>query len=185
MRIDHKSSYKDFGDQFIKDNKIDGYWGGVELLKDIVYPFKLSNIKNKKVMEVGTGSGRIIKNLIKFSPKHITGIEPSKAIEVAKKNIGLKKVKFLNIKGEDISFNKKFDFIFSLGVIHHIPQYEIVLKKISKSLKKNGKFIVWVYGKEGNEIYLTIFNNLRRLTILFPDFILRMLCHLINLFTYL
>ena len=70
MKINHKSSYKDFGQQFTKDKKIDGYWGGVELLKDIVYPFELSNIKNKKIMEVGTGSGRILKNLIKFSPNH-------------------------------------------------------------------------------------------------------------------
>ena len=61
MKIDHKNSYKDFGEQFTKDKKIDGYWGGVELLKDIVYPFKLSNIKNKRIMEVGTGSGRILK----------------------------------------------------------------------------------------------------------------------------
>jgi len=184
MKIDHKNSYKDFGEQFTKDKKIDGYWGGVELLKDIVYPFKLSNIKNKRIMEVGTGSGRILKNLIKFSPKHLTGVEPSNAIKVAKKNIGLNKVTFLNIKGEDINFNEKFDFIFSLGVIHHIPQYEKVLKNISKSLKKNGKFIIWVYGKEGNELYLIIFNNLRRLTILLPDFILRILCHTLNIFTY-
>ena len=175
MKIDHKNSYKDFGEQFTKDKKIDGYWGGVELLKDIVYPFKLSNIKNKRIMEVGTGSGRILKNLIKFSPKHLTGVEPSNAIKVAK-NIGLNKVTFLNIKGEDINFNEKFDFIFSLGVIHHIPQYEKVLKNISKSLKKNGKFIIWVYGKEGNELYLIIFNNLRRLTILLPDFILNQYC---------
>ena len=44
MKINHKSSYKDFGQQFTKDKKIDGYWGGVELLKDIFYPFELSNI---------------------------------------------------------------------------------------------------------------------------------------------
>ena len=133
-------------------------------------------------MEVGTGSGRILKDLIKFSPKHLTGVEPSNAGKVAK-NIGLNKVTFLNIKGEDINFNEKFDFIFRWGVIHHIPQYEKVLKNISKSLKKNGKFIIWVYGKEGNELYLIIFNNLRRLTIL-PDFILRILCHTLNIFTY-
>ena len=85
MKIDHKESYVDFGKQFKTDNKVDGYWGGVDMLKDIVFPFDLSNIKNKNIMEVGTGSGRILKNLLSFSPLKATGVEPSEAINVAKK----------------------------------------------------------------------------------------------------
>ena len=53
---------------------------------DNVFPFDPNNIKNTVVMEVGSGSGRILQNLIKFYPKKIYSIEPSKAIEVAKKN---------------------------------------------------------------------------------------------------
>ena len=184
MKIDHKDSYKDFGKQFQKDKKIDGYWGSVDMLKDIVFPFDLSNINNKKIMEVGVGSGRILKNLISFFPSKATGIEPSEAIKVASKNINSKNVELLNIKGEDIKFNEEYDYIFSLGVIHHIPNYELVLQNIYKSLKKNGKFILWVYGKEGNELYLLIFNNLRRITILIPDLILKFLSHLLNIISY-
>ena len=55
-------------------------------------------------MEVGSGSGRILKNLLKFSPRKIYSIEPSKAIEVAKKNNQSDKIQFINIKGEDINF---------------------------------------------------------------------------------
>jgi SAM-dependent methyltransferase len=185
MKIDHKDSYKDFGKQFQKDKNVDGYWGSIDMLKDIVSPFQLSNIKNKKIMEVGIGSGRILKNLISFFPSKATGIEPSNAIDVAKKNIDSKNVEFLNIKGENINFNEEYDFIFSLGVIHHIPNYEVVLKNIHKSLKKNGEFIIWVYGKEGNEMYLFIFNNLRRITILIPDFVLRILSYILNIVSYL
>jgi len=163
VKIDHKESYKDFGNQFKIDNDIGGYWGSKSLLKQMVYPFNLNLIKKKTIAEVGSGSGRILKNLLTYFPKKIVAIEPSQAIEVAKKNIQNEKVEFLNLKGQDISFEKKFDFVFSLGVIHHIPQYNSVLKKIYKSLKNNGKFIIWVYGREGNELYLLIFNNLRRL----------------------
>ena len=52
MKIDHKESYKEFGEQFMKDSNIDDYWGSKEMLKDIV-TFSLSAIKNKVVMEVG------------------------------------------------------------------------------------------------------------------------------------
>ena len=85
MKIDHKDSFPDFGNQFIKDSNIDGYWGSVELLKDIVSPFNLSDIKDKIIMEIGVGSGRISNNLLKFNPKFLYGVEPSKAIDVAKK----------------------------------------------------------------------------------------------------
>ena len=36
------------------------------MLEDIVNPFNLNQIQNKLIMEVGSGSGRILKNLIKI-----------------------------------------------------------------------------------------------------------------------
>ena len=186
MKIDHKDSYKDFGAQFVVDNKIDGFHGSKKMLEDIVSPFNLKLIKNKTIMEVGTGSGRILKNLLKFKPKKIIGVEPSEAINVAKKNNEEStKIIFKNIKGENIKDLEKYDFVFSIGVIHHIPNYKKVCKNIYNSLKTNGKFICWVYGYEGNEIYIFVFNNLRRLTILMPDFLLRFLCNILNIFLYL
>ena len=35
MKIDHKESYKDFGNQFSIDGEIDGYIGKKELLEEI------------------------------------------------------------------------------------------------------------------------------------------------------
>lgn len=185
MKKNHKESYFDFGNQFKIDKKIDGYHGSKKMLEDIVNPFNLNQIQNKFIMEVGSGSGRILKNLIKYRPKKIFGIEPSNAIKIAKKNVGnSSKIKFFNIKGEDIEEKEKFDFVFSLGVIHHIPNYQKVCSNIFNSLKKNGQFVCWVYGYEGNEIYIFIFDNLRRFTILLPDFVLRLICNIFNLVLY-
>ncbi len=39
MRIDHKDSYKDFGEQFLIGSNIDDYWGSVKMLKDILSLF--------------------------------------------------------------------------------------------------------------------------------------------------
>jgi SAM-dependent methyltransferase len=184
MKIDHKESFGDFGEQFTNDKKIDGYFGSLGLIEDIVYPFDLKEINDKIVAEIGIGSGRIIKNLIKFNPKKIYGIEPSKAIDIAKSNLGTENINFLNIKAEDLDFYNEIDYIFSIGVIHHIPNYRVAIQKINKSLKPGGKFIMWVYGKEGNELYLLLFNNLRRITIYLPDFILRIISKSLALTTY-
>ena len=85
MKIDHKESYKEFGEQFMIDSNIDDYWGSKDMLKDIVNPFTLTSVKNKVIMEVGVGSGRILNNLVKFLPKKAIAVEPSQAIKIAKK----------------------------------------------------------------------------------------------------
>ena len=185
MKIDHKESYQDFGEQFSVHNQLGDYWGSIELLNEIVNPFDLNLIKGKDIMEVGVGSGRISHNLLKYKPRSLVGIEPSKAFTVAEKNLSSNKVKLFNIKGENLNFDSKFDYVFSLGVIHHIPNYKLVLENIRKSLKPNGKFIIWVYGNEGNELYLFIFNNLRKITIKLPDFILRIISNILVFFTYI
>ena len=181
MGFDKKSTIEEFGNQFTVYNNIDGYWGSVDMLKDTVYPFDLNDIKNKKICEVGSGSRRIINKLNLFNPSKIIAVEPSKAIEVAKKNNEKSSIEFLNIRGQDLNYNDELDYIFSLGVIHHIPEYDIVCKKIYKSLKPGGKFIIWVYGHENNQLYLKIFNNLRRITRIIPDFFLRILSKFLNI----
>ena len=179
-----KDSISDFGKQFKYHNNLDDYWGSLEILKDIVNPFDLSLIKNKIICEMGVGSGRILKNLIKLSPKKIYAIEPSETIEIAKKNNEYAEVEILfkKISGQMINFKNEIDYIFSIGVIHHIPDAEIVCKKIYESLKPKGKFVIWLYGKEGNELYLFIFNNLRKITKFMPDKFLNLFSIFLNFF---
>ena len=179
-----KDSIKDFGKQFKYHSDIKDYWASEEMLKDIVNPFDLNLIKNKIITEVGIGSGRILKNLVKYSPKKIYAIEPSESIEVAKKNNKDSNIDifYKNISGQMIAFNEEIDYVFSLGVIHHIPDAEIVCEKIYSSLKKGGKFIIWLYGKEGNKIYLFIFDNLRKVTKYLPDKILNLISIILNFF---
>ena len=184
MKIDHKESYRDFGDQFLSYKDIGGYWGSVELLKEIVFPFDLNLIKDKKIMDVGIGSGRISNNLLKYEPLKLVAIEPSEAINVAKENIKSDKIEYFNIKGQDINFENEFDYVFALCVLHHIPEYKDVLEKIKKSLKTNGKFIAWVYSKEGMELYNFMLKNLRRITSIMPDFMLKILSQILALLTY-
>jgi ubiquinone/menaquinone biosynthesis C-methylase UbiE len=184
MKIDHKESFRDFGDQFLTDKDIGGYWGSIELLKEIVFPFDLNLIKDKKIMDVGIGSGRISNNLLKYEPSKLVAVEPSEAINVAKDNIKSDKVEYLNIKGQDINFENEFDYAFALCVLHHIPEYRDVLERIKKSLKPNGKFVAWVYSKEGMELYIFMLKNLRRITSIMPDFMLRLLSQFLALITY-
>ncbi len=177
-------SYKDFGKQFKIYKDFDGNFGNKETIKYYIDPFDLNKIKNKTILDIGAGAGRITKNLLKFKPKQIYSLEPSEAIDVAKKNINEKNVIFLNYKGEKLNFKNKFDYIFSIGVLHHTPNIKLILKKALNSLKPNGQLIIWLYGCEQIKTYVFMINLLRKITIHMPDKFLIFLSNIINLFSY-
>ncbi len=178
-------SIKDFGDQFNRHQDISGTWGSGKMLEQSVYPFNLKKIKNKAICEVGSGSGRFLKNFIYFKPKSITAIDPATSIEIAKKNNTGENINYLQIDSTKMEINNQFDYVFSIGVIHHIPEAELAVKNIYNSLKNNGEFIMWVYGYENNEIYVFIFNNLRKILSRLPDLIVEMFSFVFTIASYI
>ena len=89
MKIDHKESIEDFGNQFLVDSNIDDYWGSNEMLKDIVYPFDLKNVENKTIMEVGSGSGRVKLLSPQFSSPQASLPHPISGKEAASPNVAV------------------------------------------------------------------------------------------------
>jgi hypothetical protein len=65
--------------------------------------------------------------------------------------------------------------VFSIGVGHHLPDPARALAIMRSLLKPGGRCTIWVYGKEGNELYLLTFGALRRLTTLLPHALLHLL----------
>ncbi len=179
-----KDSIDDFGMQFQRHSNIEGVWGSEELLKQSVLPFKLEKIENKHICEVGSGSGRYLKNFLKFNPIKITAIDPAESIHVAQRNIQDKRVDFKKVDSTKMQLNEEFDYVFSLGVIHHIPKADLAVQNIYRSLKPNGQFIMWVYGYENNELYIFFFNNLRKLLSKLPDFIVEVISYILTFVTY-
>ncbi len=177
-------SIEDFGKQFNRHQDISGVWGSKKMLEDSTFPFDLKKIKDKKICEVGSGSGRFLKNFINYGPQKITAIDPADSIFIAEKNNKKKNIEFLNIDATEMDIEDEFDYVFSIGVIHHIPDAQSAVKNIYKSLKNNGEFIMWVYGYENNEIYVAIFDNLRKIFTKLPDFIVEIFSFILTVFTY-
>lgn len=172
---------KDFGDQWIKYPDNEGYYGSIELFSDITYPFlKVDDLKDSKVAEIGSGTGRIINMLLEAGAKHIIAIEPSEAFDVLINNIReSKKVTCLKITGDKLPPYGDLDYIFSIGVLHHIRDPKPVVKSAYNALRPGGKFLVWLYGKEGNRLYLSIIEPLRIITKKMPHLFLAIFVELI------
>jgi SAM-dependent methyltransferase len=114
--------------------------------------------------------------LLQAGAKHVIAVEPSEAFEVLKGNISVpEKVTCLKITGDQLPPYGKLDYIFSIGVLHHIPDPVPVVEAASKALRPGGHFLIWLYGKEGNSLYLTFIIPLRVVTKRLPHFILAFL----------
>jgi len=102
--------------------------------------------KESLVLDVGCGMGRwsyFIADRVKF----IEAIDPSKAVLSAieytkqKQNIRVTQAGVDNIPFADGAF----DFVFSLGVLHHVPNTEEAIIKSVKKVKPGGYFLIYLY----------------------------------------
>jgi len=165
----------DFGDQWVRFTDNSGYYGSKELFDDIVAPLlSATDVEGRRVADIGSGTGRIVAMLLAAGAAHVTAIEPSRAFEVLANRFAgdTARVTCHQLPGEGIATLGPFDLVVTFGVLHHIPRPEPVVQAAYAALRPGGKLFVWIYGREGNELYLTLVQPLRALTKRLPDRVL-------------
>lgn len=76
-----------FSEQWTKFPDNAGYYQSSELLKDLFGPLlDVGEIKGKIVVDVGSGTGRIVNMLVGAGAKMVVAVEPSRAFEPLKVN---------------------------------------------------------------------------------------------------
>jgi SAM-dependent methyltransferase len=121
---------------FLSFIKKDNYYNKKKYLHSIGFNNKYL-FKNKKVLEVGGGSGRLFfalrgLNFIKNVKEYIF-LEPSNYIKEVQKNTHLKKVNFFNGKLEDIYKIEKYQDYFDIIILNGcIPHIKLTLNSIFK-----------------------------------------------------
>lgn len=178
-----QATIEDFGKQWHLHGAVDDdYWSSTEMFRDHFGDlFAPEEIAGKTVAEVGSGSGRIVNMICSFAPKKFYAVEPSSGIDVLIENTEQYShmIEYLNVSGESFDLHD-LDIVFSLGVIHHVKDPIDVVRNIHESLKPGGKFIVWVYGAEGNRLYLFLYRFLSLFTKPMPDSLLDRLSGALN-----
>lgn len=160
-----KESIEQFNNQWsIYDH--DGISCHEDYFRDILGPLlDINKLNGKNVADIGAGNGRFTEILAQYA-RHVLSIEPTKtAMEnnIAK-NQKYKNIIFLNKKAEDLSVPHQVDIGFCIGVLHHIPDMTKALNGILSIIKPGGTIILWLYGKEGNQVYLFAMHILKFLT---------------------
>ena len=103
--------------------------------------------KNKVGIDIGCGSGRWAQQIAPLV-KELHCVDASnQALKVARKNLkGIDNCIFSEISTDAlISLEKKFDFGYALGVLHHIPDTQKALNDCISILKRGAPFLVYLY----------------------------------------
>jgi 2-polyprenyl-3-methyl-5-hydroxy-6-metoxy-1,4-benzoquinol methylase len=109
---------------------------------------------NKKILEVGCGTGQLAlyfsigtNNLVVGLDATIESLEL--ASDFAKKN-EINNINFVNADiFDDVLKDDCFDFIWCNGVLHHTKNPSYAFKILTKSLKKQGYILVGLYNRIG------------------------------------
>jgi len=105
-----------------------------------------ADFEGKAVLEAGCGAGRYM-DLLARAGAQVIGVDLSLAIEVAQENLGhLPDCHFVQGDLMHPPFRMEaFDFIYSIGVLHHTPDTRQAFNGLVPLLRRGGEIAVWVY----------------------------------------
>jgi len=107
--------------------------------------FRPEDLAGKLVLDVGCGMGRFAEIASRWGA-HVVGIDLSLACEVAAKNLSERRATFFQADVFKLPFSpESFDYIYSIGVLHHTPDCEQAFKSLPRLLKPGGRIAIWLY----------------------------------------
>ena len=146
---------------------------------DYFQSFDLASLHGRLVLDAGCGMGRHARQVAAFAG-HIVAFDFSQAIDAARRNVdGLGNVDC--IQGDIMALpfaDDSFDFIYSLGVLHHLSDTERALASLVRKLRPGGTLRIYLYWKrhawQGR--LLSLVTAARRITTRMPFGLLRLAC---------
>jgi SAM-dependent methyltransferase len=135
---------------------------------DWIHPIKAEFFRDKVVLDAGCGSGRHTYYAARYGAREVIAMDLSDAVETAYANTGAMPNVHV-VQGDIYSppFSRTesggaFDFIYAIGVVHHLPDPEAGFKSLVRYLAPGASIFVWVYGRENNGIVHNFIDPIRR-----------------------
>ncbi len=108
--------------------------------------FTPQELSGKLVLDVGCGMGRFAEVASRWGAR-VVAVDLSTAAEVAARNlVDRRSVVVFQADAFALPFApESFDYVYSLGVLHHTPDCEAAFKGLTRFLKPGGTIAIWVY----------------------------------------
>ncbi|HEY0376012.1 MAG TPA: methyltransferase domain-containing protein [Pyrinomonadaceae bacterium] len=118
--------------------------------------------KDKVVLEGGCGKGRHSRLSAEWGARDHIGVDLSVAVETAfAATRDLENAHVVQADIYHLPFKRVFDYAFSVGVLHHLPDPFGGFRSLASRVKAGGHLSAWVYGAENNRWILRFVDPLR------------------------
>lgn len=138
---------------------------------------QLSDLKGMRVLDAGCGGGRYSK-VCGEAGATVIGADHTRAVDKAQKLCEhLSNVHFVQADLKHLPLEPaSFDFVFSIGVMHHDANTRAVFDAVARMVKPGGRYSVWLYRR--NQWWQELINSgLRSVTCRLPATLLTPFCH--------
>ncbi len=141
---------------------------------DVIAPREPSFFRDKVVMDAGCGPGRHALFAARYGARQVWAVDLGEAVETAQQlaadepAVRVAQADLLKLPFPPGDGESGFDFIFSLGVIHHLDDPAAAVRSLARLLRPGGELFVWVYSREGNGLARYVIEPIRRLTTRLP-----------------
>jgi 2-polyprenyl-3-methyl-5-hydroxy-6-metoxy-1,4-benzoquinol methylase len=112
---------------------------------DKLYSY-LPNLKNKKILEVGIGQGKLFNKMKENEFKSLVGLDI--AVDYLKRIKKAEKIDLIIGNAENLPFKDEFDLIIATDILEHVLNVGDFIISLNQSLKKGGITLIKVPYKE-------------------------------------
>lgn len=184
----HKSTQERFGFEWLRYEVTDSAENTETFYQTT--GFRAADLAGKRVLDAGCGMGRYLEVAASYGAE-VVGMDLSVSVERAWRETAYRPQVHL-IQGDILKpplRPQTFDFIYSIGVLHHTPDPRRAFGSLCPRLRDGGRISIWVYPTFQSEMevgfHKRIFaflaqstsNGIRLLTTRMPRLLLHYLCY--------
>lgn len=116
--------------------------------------FTPEDLNGKTVLDVGCGMGRFAEVASSWGAR-VVGVDLSVAAEAAQRNLGDRPdAALLQADVFELPLRpESFDFIYSIGVLHHTPDTHAAFAQLPRLLRPGGRIAIWLYSNRRKAAY--------------------------------
>jgi SAM-dependent methyltransferase len=148
---------------------------------DWLDPIGRDDFVGKRVLDAGCGLGRHSYFAASYGAREVVALDLSDAVETAQRNLAQFETVHV-IQGDLLrpplrtaAEGGGFDLVYSIGVLHHLPDPYEGFRTLLRYVRPGGTIAVWVYGHENNGFVRNVVEPIRRVSTRIPPSALRTL----------
>ena len=132
------------------------------LFQEWIHPFRMEDFTGKVILECGCGGGQHTSFVAPYA-REIVAVDLNTTDLAREHNRQFSNIQFIEGDIAEMDLKRKFDVVFSIGVVHHTDDPDKTVRNLARHVKTGGRLILWVYSREGNFLVAKVVEPLRKL----------------------